>query len=73
MKYYAYLPNKDGTEPMGTDRKILFQLKTNSGAIRRAVRRFGHKVRIFTYRNFYAGSTYQQIYGNKNQELKSGK
>lgn len=30
MKYYAYLPNKDGTEPMGTATRILFELKTDA-------------------------------------------
>lgn len=63
MKFYAYAP-KDGKEPMGTDRKLLFELKSIKGAHRRAQRvlgeRYGEYV-LFTYTNFYNDKTFKKV------------
>jgi len=62
IAFYAYLPNHDGTEPVGTDRRILFQLKTRRGGIRRAIRLLGVNVVVKIYQNFYDDSTFYQIF-----------
>jgi len=61
MKYYAYRPRADGTQPLGSDGQTLFELKTDAGAIRRARRLFGSSVRVFRYRNFYDDATFTRI------------
>ena len=61
MKFYAYL-DENGKEILGSDNKILFELKTYNGARRRAVRILGAGVRVFSYRNFYDEKTFTQIY-----------
>lgn len=61
MKFYAYVPDKNGQEPMGTDKKLLFELKTLYGAIRRATRILGSEVRVFRYINFYDDMTFARI------------
>ena len=38
MKFYAYIPDKNGDEPLGTENRILFELKTTQGAIKRSSR-----------------------------------
>lgn len=65
-KYYAYVPRKDGTEPMGTGNRSLFSLKTDAGAIRRARRSLGDTVRVERYTNFYDDDTFTRIWGNDN-------
>jgi hypothetical protein len=62
MKFYAYKPRKDGTEPLGTDGRILFELKTVRGAIRRAKRILGESCRVFQYTNFYNDETFRRVY-----------
>ena len=61
-KYYAYKPTIDGKEPTGTMTRILFELKTHAGAIRRALRIYGTTVRVFHYRNFYDNGTFVRVY-----------
>ncbi len=59
--YYAYKPNNQGKEPMGTQDCLLFELKTDMGAIRRAVRILGQTAKVFSYINFYDTSTWRPI------------
>lgn len=61
MKFYAYLPDKNGKEPMGTANKVLFELTTNAGAIRRAKRLISKDAKLFRYTNFYDKTTFAQI------------
>jgi hypothetical protein len=61
MIFYAYKPDNDDKEPMGTGRRILFGLKTHRGAIRRARRILGDNVRVFTYTNFYNSKTFREV------------
>lgn len=61
MKFYAYKPDSNGNEPMGTSGRILFELKTVRGAIRRARRMLGNNIKVFHYTNFYNGKTFKQI------------
>jgi hypothetical protein len=63
MKFYAYIPESDGVEPLGTNGRILFELKTILGAIRRAKRVLGKNVKVFTYTNFYNQNTFRIVYG----------
>lgn len=62
-KYYAYKPDKDGKEPMGTMTKMLFELKTDAGAIHRAFRQYGTTARVYQYTNFYDNSTFRCVIG----------
>ncbi len=61
MKFYAYIPRADGTEPVGGDKKLLFELKTTQGAHRRARRYLGPRYRLYRYTNFYDNKTFRQI------------
>ena len=61
MRFYAYKPDDSGKESMGTSGRILFELKTAKGAIRRAKRILGDNVRIFVYTNFYNSETFRQV------------
>lgn len=58
MNFYAYIPKADGTEPLGTSGKILFQLKTVRGAVRRCRNALGKRFRLYTYSSFYDESTF---------------
>jgi len=63
MKYYAYKGRKPlGREPLGTENKLLFELKTDSGAIRRAIRYLGRECSVYKYRNFYDDRTFTLVY-----------
>ena len=47
-KYYAYIQKTTtGKEPMGTEKRLLFELKTNRGAIARAKRILGIGCRVY--------------------------
>jgi len=62
MKYYAYKGRKPlGREALGTSGKLLFELKTDDRAIRRALRHFG-ECSVFKYRSFYDDKTFTRIY-----------
>jgi len=61
MKFYAYKLTDKGTEPMGTQGRILFELKTFRGAYRRALRILGNNFRLFVYTNFYDDKTFKEI------------
>lgn len=60
-KYYAFKPDDQGKEPMGTQNRLLFELKTDMGAIRRAVRVLGQTAKVFQYANFYDAKTFRCI------------
>ena len=61
MKFYAYVPTKEGREPVGGDRKLIFELKTVAGAHKRARSVLGARYRLFTYTNFYRESTFRKV------------
>ena len=65
MKFYAYKVTTDNEEPMGTFNRLLFELKTNHGAIKRALRILvvDRPVKVFSYINFYDSYTFIQIFG----------
>jgi len=60
FKYYAYKGiMKLGDEPLGTDGKMMFELKTDIGAIRRVKRFWGCCGWTLTrYLNFYDPRTF---------------
>lgn len=61
MKFYAYLPNEDGKEPIGTENRILFELKTLKGAEMKCCKRFKtHKFKLFSYTNAYDIKTFRE-------------
>ena len=60
-KYYAYEPTPSGEEPFGSDKHMLFRLKTDKGAIRRAKRRFGTRYVLVKYTNFYNKDTWKRV------------
>lgn len=63
MKFYAYKGHAAlGEEPLGTNNKLLFELKTVRGAINRARVAFGNDdFSLFTYTNMYDNKTYHNI------------
>jgi hypothetical protein len=63
MRFYAYKGRVPlGKESLGTSGKMLFQLKTVDGAIRRTLRYFGPDASLYTYTNFYKDSTFKKVY-----------
>lgn len=69
MKYYAYIPNKEGKEPCGTEGRVLFDAKTShkSVLIKMVQNRLGLNVnyRLYSYTMIYRESTYQLIHEHK--------
>jgi len=65
MKFYAYKWDVPlGTEPLGTDGKLLFELKTVRGAMNRCKRYLKTSdFRLYTYTNFYDDKTFKQVKG----------
>lgn len=62
MKFYAYIPDKNGREPLGSSDKTMFELKTILGAKRRVTRVLGKNVKLFTYTLFYNEDTFKEIF-----------
>lgn len=63
MKFYAYKGRYPlGKEPLGTFGKMMFELKTREGAIRKVLRCMGRDVSIYSYTSFYNDSTFRKIY-----------
>lgn len=63
MKFYAYKGRMPlGKEPLGTFGKMMFELKTIDGAIRKVLKAYGSEVSIYRYTNFYRDSTFTRIY-----------
>jgi hypothetical protein len=66
MKLYAYVPREDGTEPVGSSNRMLFELKTIRGAKNRCESIWKNKrYKIYTYYNFYDDSTFKLLYEKK--------
>ena len=62
MKFYAYIQDKNGKEPIGTHNKFLFELKTINGAKRKLKKIFKDKeYKLFLYNNFYDEKSYKEI------------
>jgi hypothetical protein len=61
MKFYAYIPTKEGKEPLGTSGRLLFELKTVAGAHRHANKYLGAKHLLFVYHNFYDDKTFRRV------------
>ncbi len=62
-KYYAYKGTYSlGDEPCGSDNKLIFELKTDAGAVRRARRILGAVCRAYRYTVFYNSKTFEWIY-----------
>jgi hypothetical protein len=62
MKFYAYIPDKNGLEPLGTMNRVYFELKTLTGAIKRARKLLGDKFVLCIFENLYDDKTYTKIY-----------
>jgi len=63
MRFYAYVPNDEGKEPLGTSHRVLFQLKTVRGAIRHCRRTLGwDRFRLFSYFNFHKEETHRMVH-----------
>ena len=60
MKFYAYRGQAAlGQEPLGTAGRLLFELKTVAGAVRRCQRLFGNDFRLYSYSHFYRDETFR--------------
>ena len=68
MKFYTYLPDKNGKEPMGTENRLLFELKTIKGAAERCRRIFKtNNFKLFSYTNFYDNESFiEYVYLRRN-------
>lgn len=66
MKFYATTA-VNGKEPLGTEGKLLFELQTTGGGIRRACRyiHFPVAFRLYIYTNFYDEKTFKLVYERK--------
>jgi len=63
MKFYAYKGRYHlGGEALGTSGKLLFQLKTYEGAVRRAHKYLGKESSVWVYTSFYDNSTFRRVY-----------
>ncbi len=62
MKIYAYKITDTGREPTNPEDKLLYELKTIKGGVRRAIKILGENCRVYIYRNFYDKNTFEQIY-----------
>lgn len=65
VKFYAYLGNAEfGEESLRYGRiMIIDDLKTVDGAIKRCRRYWGiEKFRVYSFTNFYDGSTFERVY-----------
>lgn len=62
MGYYAYKPDKNGNEPLGTSGRIIItDLKTIKGVKNRCKSLFGDNFKLFSFSNFYNESTFKEI------------
>ncbi len=63
MKFYAYKGQyKLGNEMLGTEGRILFNLKTIRGAMNRCDKAFGKDFTLYSYINFYDDDTFKRLY-----------
>jgi hypothetical protein len=65
MKYYAYIPREDGSEPMGTANRCLFECKSDRYARGMAFRRLGEHYHfvLIRYTNLYDDFTHVVLMG----------
>jgi len=64
MKYYAYIPLKDGTEPCGTENRCLFESAGDFWANHMAKRRLNTtNFVLIRYTHLYDEKTYKVITG----------
>lgn len=63
MNFYAYIPREDGSEPVGSDNRLIIRdLKTIRGVKKQCSKIFKNKkYRLFTFSNFYDESTFREI------------
>lgn len=64
MNFYAYAGTATlGSEKLGTDGRMLFELKTTPGAIRRTRRAFaGQPFTLYRFTNFYNNATFRLVH-----------
>lgn len=64
MQFYIHVGDMPlGSEPCGTDGKLLFKLKTLRGAINRGKAAFvGKTFTVYSYSNFYDSSTFFRMH-----------
>ena len=72
MKYYAYIPRKDGSEPLGTFGRIMFEADDAAAAISEArdylqnEKNFAERGMVVqSYTNFYNEQTFRPVYKGK--------
>ena len=67
MDFLAYTERADGTEPMGTDKKMIIRnLKTPKGGIKRAARTLGwDNLIVQSFTNIFDEKTFLTIYNHK--------
>lgn len=63
-EFYAFLPDKNGKEPNGTDNRTTFKLKTCKGAIKRAKRVLGEGCVVYRFTNIFDYKTYVLVPGS---------
>jgi len=63
MEFYAYAGNKRlGEEGLGSERRVLMNLKTVRGAMKRCRKIFPGGFMLYRYRNFYQDETFELLY-----------
>lgn len=74
MNFYAFVPDKNGYSPVGTEgRHLIHNLKTIAGAMRRARRYLGtEQYVLYSYTNFYDNKTFTLRYNGTNTTPKLG-
>ena len=74
MKFYGYEPDFYGKEPVGSDHKVLFELKTVRGAVNKMQRLSSNWLRgfaLYSYTEFYNSSTFEFRASNMRNLVKS--
>ena len=64
MKFYAYKPDKQGHEPLGSKNRLLFEAPTIAGAVETAKRMFCDNcdnIVLTTYQNYYNNQTLKKL------------
>lgn len=66
MSFYAYIPCPDGSEPLGTANRVVFERKTFLGALAYARRYLKtHSIKLFYFKSIFDASTFIQLSGPK--------
>jgi hypothetical protein len=62
MKFYAYKGDYPfGKEPLGCDGRLIFELKTIRGALKRCYQYLGSPFKLFSFTNIYNDATFIEI------------